>query len=411
MAVSSSPKPRWRLKLLGGCALYGPNGNKVDLKDDQLRLLVVLATMGPGDVSVNELIPRVANPGVKHPKQALDSATSHVRQKTSEGLIITETNARRLDPALISNDVSDLRRALEREDDQAAVALYEGEFLEGDRSKGPVDFTELAESVHRELHPQYCDALASLYVDAGEALADGHLRSRVEARRRDGDWVVAYGRCLLKKGRSGDAFDVLHAYGTWHHEEYGGDPEGDWKVLYRKAGEAMQAEQAGRIGVDEERRPDPPPPSPNDPHPAPGAHVGSARRRFTAVAVGVLALTAAWIWLRPAPLEVTIEWPAHESTVTLFDSVSGTTSAPDSLVFIMIRPASSTECWLSEAIRPTREGEWSARVQFGENEPDHLGERFDIEALIHPAGDPAPGEVACGLRSAAFSSARTVIRR
>jgi DNA-binding SARP family transcriptional activator len=87
----------------------------------------------------------------------------------------------RLDPALVSSDVSEFASALARGDDARAVGLYHGPFLDGFHVPGADEFARWADRERATLAAEYSRALESL---ARAARAAGDPRTAVDWWRK-----------------------------------------------------------------------------------------------------------------------------------------------------------------------------------------------------------------------------------
>jgi DNA-binding SARP family transcriptional activator len=83
------------------------------------------------------------------------------REAGSPGLF-TGKKTLRLDPSLITTDVSDFESAIEGRDFETAVASYGGAFLDGFHLKEAPDFEDWADAQRRRLSSLYSSALVAL---------------------------------------------------------------------------------------------------------------------------------------------------------------------------------------------------------------------------------------------------------
>src|SRR4029078_6620381 len=85
------------------------------------------------------------------------------------------------DPALVSSDVSEFASAVARGDDERAVSLYQGAFLDGFHLSGANEFSRWVETERASLAQEHSRALESL---ARSARAAGATRGAVGRWRK-----------------------------------------------------------------------------------------------------------------------------------------------------------------------------------------------------------------------------------
>jgi len=166
------------LKLFGGVTLFD-NGDPVSGPSAQRRrlaLLSLLASAPSGGVSREKLIgylwPEIGSEQARH---FLADSVYALRKALGKEAILALGDNLRLNPEAIRSDASEFREALARGDTQAAVALYQGPFLDGFFVPDVAEFERWAEAERERCAHQFAQAL--------EALA--------EEREREGDFLGA----------------------------------------------------------------------------------------------------------------------------------------------------------------------------------------------------------------------------
>ncbi len=129
----------------------------------RLALLAILAVAGAAGVSRDKLLallwPESEDERARH---ALKQAVYALRRDLGTENAIVGTATLSLDAAVVSSDVREFEDALARGDDTAAVALYNGPFLDGVFVKAAPEFDQWAAVERRRLERAYLDAVARL---------------------------------------------------------------------------------------------------------------------------------------------------------------------------------------------------------------------------------------------------------
>jgi DNA-binding SARP family transcriptional activator len=123
-------------------------------------------------------------------------------------LLVATGDVLRLDPSLIQVDAWEFEAALDRGDFRAAIALYQGPYLDGFHVTGLAEFEQWSESERARLARRYAGALETLAQQADQA----------------GDWdaAVAWWRSLVQA----DPLSTSRALGLMRALIRGGDPTG-----------------------------------------------------------------------------------------------------------------------------------------------------------------------------------------
>jgi DNA-binding SARP family transcriptional activator/tetratricopeptide (TPR) repeat protein len=148
-----------------------------------LALLSVLAASGDAGLSRDKLVgllwPDVDPDRARHSlTQSLYSARRALRE---DGLFDVTTASVRLDAAHVTSDVSEFLQALERNELERAVELYEGPFLDGFFVTGAPEFEQWSSAQRTRLRDLTVEALERLATDAD---TQGDLPAVVRWRRQ-----------------------------------------------------------------------------------------------------------------------------------------------------------------------------------------------------------------------------------
>lgn len=170
----------YRLHLLGGLALEGPDGpleGRIAQRSRQ-ALLALLATPVDRPVSRDKLIALLwpESPS-KQARRHLSDALYDVRQELGEQAVVAVGDDLRLDPDAVVTDVSEFETAMSKGDLEAAVALFRGPFLDGIHLEDSYEFEEWNAMERERLEHEYRAALEGL---AEGASANGEHEEAVE---------------------------------------------------------------------------------------------------------------------------------------------------------------------------------------------------------------------------------------
>src|SRR3954467_10372146 len=150
-----------RLQLFGGLAIDG-DGSLTSVQRKPLALLAVLAASGqrglPRERAASLLWPES---DAEHSRNALNQTLHHLRVGAlRDG--VSKGAELKLDPLVITSDVTEFREALDKDDLARAIDLYTGPFLDGVYIRDGCEFDRWAESQRRELADLYAKALEAL---------------------------------------------------------------------------------------------------------------------------------------------------------------------------------------------------------------------------------------------------------
>lgn len=221
-----------RLHTFGGCLLTR-DGARVDALSGQRRalaLLAVLATAGERGVSRDTLVGHLwPESDDEHARTSLKQLVRSVRSRLDAPELLLGSAELRLNPALVTADVTEFRGALARRDDEAAAALYAAPFLDGFFLKGADQFERWVAAERAALAQDFAHVLGAL---AERASAEGDPRAAVESWRRlataeplNAHAVVELMRALDVVGERAAALQHARVYEQFVREELGAAPE------------------------------------------------------------------------------------------------------------------------------------------------------------------------------------------
>ena len=186
-----------RLLTLGGLSLVDENGPLTGAASQRSRLalLAVLAAAGPAGVSRDKLLALLwPESGDERARHALKQAVYALRRDLGTENAIVGTAALSLDPTAVASDIRDFDEAISRGDDDAAVALYAGPFLDGVFIRAAPEFDQWASAERTRLERAYLDAIGRL---ARRAESAGDLSTAVVWWRRAAAAEPLSGRVAL----------------------------------------------------------------------------------------------------------------------------------------------------------------------------------------------------------------------
>jgi DNA-binding SARP family transcriptional activator len=182
-------QPPYRLYLLGGSSLIGPDG-PVDaiVRDDHVIAVLALAATAPAGVATRESVAATAWPDLAAAdgRAALEAAMLRLRSAVGPDLLRDADGALALDPAVVWCDVQAYRRHLAGGDRLAAAAEYQGPYLDRFHLAGAAGFNHWMHAQRDELALAFREMAAML---AGEAMIshDGQAAARWWTRLVDAD--------------------------------------------------------------------------------------------------------------------------------------------------------------------------------------------------------------------------------
>jgi TolB-like protein/DNA-binding SARP family transcriptional activator len=160
--------PQFRLVLLGGAALEGPQG-RLDGRVAQPRSLALLAllALAPGGAITREKLIGYLWPEVdrQQGRHLLSNALYIVRRALADDAIIGSAELLHLNTSRISGDVLDLTEALGRGDLEAAGQLYAGPLLDGFYLSDAPEFERWLDLQRERLERSYATALERVAIE------------------------------------------------------------------------------------------------------------------------------------------------------------------------------------------------------------------------------------------------------
>jgi DNA-binding SARP family transcriptional activator len=170
-----------RLGTFGGLALHDPAGEVVLPQRRRLALLALLAAAGLRGLSRDKVLAYLwSESSPDNARHALEQLLYAMRKQVSHPLI-AGVDPVRLNPAVVTADITEFDRAIAAGDHAGAVALYRGPFLDGFYLAGAPDFERWVEQERARLEADHARALRKL---AGEARDLGRQTVEIDLWRR-----------------------------------------------------------------------------------------------------------------------------------------------------------------------------------------------------------------------------------
>jgi DNA-binding transcriptional activator of the SARP family len=209
-----------RIHALGGLTVRDSDGKPLTGSATQprrLAILAVLARAGDRGVSRERLLSLLwPDADDERGPRALAQALYALRKDLSGGDIIVGAKELRLDPALVSSDVDEFAAAVSRSDDERAVAVYQGSFLDGFHLPGADEFSRWVE---RERDALAHDYLRSLEARARTSLTRGNAQDAVSWWRKiaaldplNARFTIGLMEALVASGDRAGAIKQSHVY-------------------------------------------------------------------------------------------------------------------------------------------------------------------------------------------------------
>jgi TolB-like protein/DNA-binding SARP family transcriptional activator len=302
----NSPRT-FRLALLGGAAISGPDGVGLTGRAAQRHRLALLAllALAPGrrvsrEKAIAYLWPET---GSESGRNLLNASVYVLRTVLGEDALLSIGDDLCLNATVIRADAAEFEVAVAQGDHQGAVALYAGPFLDGFFLDAAPEFDRWVEGQRERLRRGYGKAMEQLAERAG---VSGDYTAAVEWWRRlaveepyNGRVALGLMRALAGAGDRAGAIRHAQVHAARLREEVGAGPDPDVTALAERlrTGTMRDREPVQPHPVDGRREP----PVGSAPPPPPSSTLGSRRRRRSApvTLVGAAALAlAAWA-IRP----------------------------------------------------------------------------------------------------------------
>jgi DNA-binding SARP family transcriptional activator len=192
-----------------GVVVPGAHGGAPGFRPRIMALLALLVGHGPRGISRDKVLAYLwPESDTEHARNSLKQALFSLRHASSGPLVLWAPGLLRLNPQLVEVDLWSFESALAAGQEQTAVRLYRGPFLDGFYLSGLAEFEGWVQ-LERE-------RLAAAHADALNALA-----TRAEAAT---DWPAAVG--WWRRLTESEPFSTPAALGLMRALESAGDPTG-----------------------------------------------------------------------------------------------------------------------------------------------------------------------------------------
>lgn len=250
----------YRLRLLGGASLEGPDGllTGAAAQRQRLALLALIALCPTGSIARDKLLallwPESTGEKARH---ALSNALYMVKKELGEEAVIAQGEELRLNRDRVSVDALDFAEAVAAGDLRGAIGLYLGPFMDGVYLKECQEFDRWVDDERNRLSRLHGETLKKL---ADLALGEGEPGQAVEWLRKlaaldpfSTEVALALMEALEETGHRAEAIQhaTIHAILLREHLEAEPDPSVEALAERMRAGEPPRE----RMGV---RTPDPP---------------------------------------------------------------------------------------------------------------------------------------------------------
>lgn len=221
-----------RLRFFGGAAAERDDGTPfeggISTRRHPLALLALLAC------TPNRTLSRAKLAGLLWPgrpdaaaRNRLNSCIYNVRRDLGDDALVTSGEHVRLDDT-VACDVIELREAVEAEDPDRVVELYQGPLLDGFYLSGTPEFEKWLDDRRAQFRRAYHESLEELALRAMEAGRPGeaarHWRTLARAEPYDARLVVRLVEALEASGNTGAALRAGEEHVRAMSEEFGREP-------------------------------------------------------------------------------------------------------------------------------------------------------------------------------------------
>jgi TolB-like protein/DNA-binding SARP family transcriptional activator len=244
------------LKLFGGVSLSDDGGPLTGsaAQRRRLALLSLLAAAPEGGVSREKLIgylwPETGSARARH---FLADSIYSLRKALGAEAILAQGDNLRLDPDLIRSDISEFRQALASRDSEAAVALYQGPFLDGFFVPDAPEFEGWAEGERERCAREFVQALEAL---AEEREENGDRRGAVEWWRQlaahdpySSRVALRLMQALEEAGDPGGALQYARVHEALLREVLEVEPNAEVTALAGRLRQRRPEHEAGAVGA------------------------------------------------------------------------------------------------------------------------------------------------------------------
>ena len=241
----------FRLETLGGLALTEGPAAAVTTQRRRLALLALLAVAGERGLTRDKLVaylwPESPSNNARH---ALEQLLYGLRRQLGDSVLLGP-DPLRLNPELITSDVTQFAAAVGRGAPAEAVGLYRGPFLDGFYLSDAAEFGRWAEEERSHLAGKYAwalEGLADAARDRGDHAAEiGWRRTLVATDPLNGGSALSLMRALASAGDAAGALQYARVYETLIREELDSAPDPPLRVFLQ----GLRAEQASAAASDE----------------------------------------------------------------------------------------------------------------------------------------------------------------
>jgi DNA-binding SARP family transcriptional activator/TolB-like protein/Tfp pilus assembly protein PilF len=214
----------FRLRTFGGLSLLTATGSAAGQQRRRLALLALLATARERGMTRDRLVsllsPESSTDAARH---SLHQLLYYLRQQVGEGAFVG-TDPLRLNPAIITSDVSEFEEAIERGEPARAAAIYGGPFLDGFHLN-LAEFEEWVASERQRLATMHRDGIQTL---ARETEAAGDYVAAIKWWRQlavldplSGSAALGVMRTLAAAGDVSAAISHARVHAAMVHAELG----------------------------------------------------------------------------------------------------------------------------------------------------------------------------------------------
>lgn len=218
-----------RLNTLGGLWIDGRTAAEGEVRPRRLALLAILAAAGPKGVSRDRVLAILwSESAVDRARRSLSQLLYGLRNDLGVDVVIVSPNLR-LDPALITSDIGELRDAMAETSSGGAAELFVGPFLDGFYLTDAPEFERWVEEERSALSH---DVLRAIEASARGAAAAGRSEQAAEYWRRltrldpvNGRFASGYIEALTNAGEHGAALQYAESHTEFVRREMQLEPD------------------------------------------------------------------------------------------------------------------------------------------------------------------------------------------